>query len=147
MMNSMPLNCVDKCRQQDKDGRLDVQLEIRLNILYCCQVCLERRWEILGELHLDTLISMHNLANTFDSEANYPEADALYANCLQKRTLLLGADHPDTLSSMYNLAVVNERMGKFSEAEGLYVTCLQRREATLGESHPDTLWTMAGLGK
>jgi hypothetical protein len=55
---------------------------------------------VLTDEHPDTLISMHNLAFTLQSQARHEEALALMERCFQLREQVLGKQHPDTQLSL-----------------------------------------------
>ncbi|KAL4853235.1 Kinesin light chain [Chlorella vulgaris] len=95
--------------------------------------------------HPDTLRSMINLANVLKAQGKHVEAEELYRGALAGRRRVLGEDHPDTLMSMNNLANVLKAQGKHFEAEELYRGALTGRRRVLGEDHPDTLMSMNNL--
>ena len=47
---------------------------------------------------------MGNLANIYDSQGKYRDAEVLFKQCLDKMKVVLGDSHPDTLGTMSNLA-------------------------------------------
>ena len=53
--------------------------------------------------HLHTLISMENLANTYQNQGRWKEAEQLEVQAMNMRTKLLGPNHPDTLKCMQTL--------------------------------------------
>ena len=59
---------------------------------------------MLGENHPDTLATIANLANTYQYQGRYEEAEILYKQCLDKQRVLLGENHPNTLLMMRNLS-------------------------------------------
>ncbi|KAJ7445461.1 hypothetical protein FB451DRAFT_1433230 [Mycena latifolia] len=109
------------------------------------KMVLDRRRELLGEDHPDTLRSMANLAVTYSSMGQFHQAAELEKVVLSKRRGLLGEDHPDTLSAMGNLANRYSKMGQFLKAAELEEVVLNKRRDLLGEDHPDTLGTMGNL--
>ena len=60
--------------------------------------------EKLGENHPDTVGIMSNLANAYNRQGKYSDAEDLHKQCLDKRKVILGENHPDTLISMNSLA-------------------------------------------
>ncbi|KAG8706345.1 hypothetical protein FRC09_002460 [Ceratobasidium sp. 395] len=101
--------------------------------------------QTFGELHPDTLTSMHNLASTYWNQGRWEEAEALQVRVLNAGKQTLGELHPDTLTTMNNLASTYSNQGRWDEAEALGVRVLEARKQTLGELHPDTLTSMANL--
>lgn len=71
----------------------------------------EGRKRVLGENHIDTLISLYDLAdNTCFSNrlesSKFNDGFELYFDCYKKRKAVLGAFHPDTLVVMRRVAVM-----------------------------------------
>ncbi|KAJ7852228.1 hypothetical protein B0H13DRAFT_2284385 [Mycena leptocephala] len=106
---------------------------------------LEKRKQLLGADHPDTLSAMANLAATYRELGRYQEAEPLESIVLEKLKQLLGADHPDTLSAMANLAVTYHELGRYQDAEPLESTVLEKQKQLLGTDHPDMLRAMANL--
>ncbi|KAJ7438761.1 hypothetical protein FB451DRAFT_158421 [Mycena latifolia] len=109
------------------------------------ELVLNKRRELLGEDHRDTLWAMDNLALRYSEMGQVHEAAELEKIVLSKRRELLGEDHPDTLSTMGNLALSYSDMGHFLEAAELEQVILNKRRELLGEDHPDTLSAMGNL--
>ena len=63
-------------------------------------VVMDKRKQLLGEDHPDTLTSMQNLAITYRKLGQWKDAEVLEVVVMDKRKQLLGEDHPDTLTSM-----------------------------------------------
>ncbi|KAJ7811658.1 acyl transferase/acyl hydrolase/lysophospholipase [Mycena leptocephala] len=106
---------------------------------------LEKRRQLLGADHPDTLRAMANLAVTYHELGRYQEAEPLESIALEKRKQLLGADHPDTLLAMANLAATYHKLGRSQEAEPLQDIVLEKQKQLLGADHPRTLSAMAHL--
>ncbi|KAJ7200488.1 hypothetical protein B0H12DRAFT_1225993 [Mycena haematopus] len=105
----------------------------------------EQQRKLLGDVHLDTLVAMNNLASTYNSLGQFEEAEKLQVVVLEKRRKLLGDDHLDTLTSMHNLAFTYNHLGRFEEAEKLQVVVLEKQRKLVGNDHLDTLITMHNL--
>ncbi|KAF7986453.1 hypothetical protein HWV62_31223 [Athelia sp. TMB] len=99
-----------------------------------------------GADHLDTLMTVHNLARVGIDQGHYDKADALYARALTGRMKQLGIDHPDTLMTSHDLALLRYRQGKHDEAVDLFTRVLAGQEKRLGPEHLDTLETAENLG-
>ena len=106
---------------------------------------IKMRKKLLGEDHLDTLISMANVANTYLNQGRWTEAEQLDFKVMEMRKRLLGAEHLDTLMSMGNLASTYRKQGRWNEAENLGVPVMEMYMKVLGAEHPDTLNSMANL--
>ena len=74
---------------------------------------------MLGEEHLDLLMSMANLAVTYKNQGQWKEAEELEALVMKTRKWVLDKEHPDLLTSMTNLAVMYRHQGWLKEAEEL----------------------------
>ncbi|KAF7761692.1 hypothetical protein Agabi119p4_9684 [Agaricus bisporus var. burnettii] len=108
-------------------------------------VVVEKRKQLLGDDHPDTLRSMGNLAATYRKQGQRKEAEALQVVVMEKSKQLLGDDHPETLTSMGNLAATYRNQGQWKEAEALEVVVMEKRKGLLGDDHPETLTSMANL--
>ncbi|KAJ7697133.1 P-loop containing nucleoside triphosphate hydrolase protein [Mycena olivaceomarginata] len=106
---------------------------------------LEKRKQLLGADHPNTLGAMANLAATYRQLGRYKEAEPLESTVLEKQKQLLGADHPDTLQALANLAATYRQLGRYKEAEPLQSTVLEKRKQLLGADHPHTLRAMGNL--
>ncbi|KAJ7791562.1 hypothetical protein B0H13DRAFT_2689848 [Mycena leptocephala] len=106
---------------------------------------LEKRKQVLGVDHPDTLWAMGNLAATYNHLGKFQQAEELEVVVLEKRKQVLGDGHPDTLRAMGNLASTYQKLGQFHKAEELKVVVLEKQKHILGDDHPDTLWTMGSL--
>ena len=100
---------------------------------------------VRGEEHLDTLISMANLASTYRNQGRWKEAEALEVQVMETFKRVLGKEHPDTLTSMANLASTYWNQGRWKEAEALEVQVMETFKRVLGEEHPNTLTSMGNL--
>ncbi|KAJ7099133.1 hypothetical protein C8R44DRAFT_747819 [Mycena epipterygia] len=105
----------------------------------------QKRRNVLGENHQDTLEAMFWLAWISRQLGKFKKAEKLEVVVLKQRMDILGDNHLDTLAVMGNLAATYHQLGKLKEAEELEVVVLAKRRQILGENHPDTLLTMANL--
>jgi hypothetical protein len=90
---------------------------------------------------------MNNLAELYNYEAKYAEAEALYDSAEKIAHRVLGDQHGIRLNSLSGLADTYQGQGKYAQAETLYVEVLGFRRRVQGEEHPQTLETMTSLGK
>jgi tRNA A-37 threonylcarbamoyl transferase component Bud32 len=95
--------------------------------------------------HTETLMSMHNLASSYDALGRLDDALKLREETLALRKAKLGPDHPDTLASMNNLALSYGAVGRNVEAVKLREETLTLFKAKRGADHPDTLMAMNNL--
>jgi hypothetical protein len=72
---------------------------------------IEKRKQMLGDGHPDTVSSMDNLAVTLSNQGDFDGARRLQENALAMTTHVLGDKHPSTLTSMNNLAIACSRPG------------------------------------
>ncbi|CZR70053.1 uncharacterized protein PAC_19954 [Phialocephala subalpina] len=99
----------------------------------------------LGPTHVDTLRTMHNLADVYHSKGQHAEAEALYDRTLSGREIELGRNHLDTLSTVEKLANIYRSKGQHKDAEKLYYRVLNARNAQLGCDHIDSLWVVSSI--
>ena len=96
-------------------------------------VVMEKRKQVLGDDHPDTLKSMANLASTYRNQGRWKEAETLQVVVMEKRKQVLGDDHPDTLTSMANLASTYRNQGCWKEAGTLQAVVMEKRKQVLGD--------------
>jgi tetratricopeptide (TPR) repeat protein len=92
----------------------------------------------LGPNHLDTALSLNNLATVLADQDNLAEARRLFERALAIRERQLGPDDPDTARSLNNLGSVLEAQGDLAGARPLIERALAIRERQLGPDHPET---------
>ncbi|KAJ7463373.1 hypothetical protein FB451DRAFT_1494499 [Mycena latifolia] len=108
-------------------------------------IVVEKRQNLLGEDHPDTLDAMYWLGWAYDDLCLWKEAEEVLVVVLENWRQILGDEHPATLDAMGNLAGIYTKLGKFGVGEKFEIVLLQKRRSLLGEDHPDTLNTMANL--
>ena len=81
----------------------------------------DMRKKLLGAEHAETLVSMGNLASTYDQQGRWNKAEQLEVQVMNMRKKLHGAEHPDTLTSMENVAKIYHKQGRLNEADQLKV--------------------------
>ncbi len=81
--------------------------------------------------------SLNSLAQTYDDQGKYAEAEPLYQRALAIREKTLSAEHSDVAASLNNLAALYRAQGRYGEAEPLYQRSLAIFEKALGAEHPD----------
>jgi serine/threonine protein kinase/tetratricopeptide (TPR) repeat protein len=112
---------------------------------------LERAVELrrakLGPDHLDTLISMNNLANGYADAGQHDRDLKLREETLALMRSKLGPDHPETLGIMSNLANSYYDAGRLDRALKLREETLALQRSKLGPDHPDTLTSMNNLAE
>jgi len=90
---------------------------------------------------------MYNLANLYQGQGRYDEAESLHLQTLELRKRVLGEEHPDTLMSADNLAMIYGAQGRYDEAEPLNLEALEIFKRVLGEEHPHTVASMNNLAE
>ncbi|KAJ7787637.1 P-loop containing nucleoside triphosphate hydrolase protein [Mycena olivaceomarginata] len=108
-------------------------------------VVLEKRKQVLGDDHPDTLWIMGNLASTFNCLGEFQQAEELEVVVLEKWKQAFGDNHPRTLQALENLGWTYHQLGKLQKAEELQAVVLEKRKRVLGDNHPHTLQTMRNL--
>lgn len=100
---------------------------------------------VLGAEHIDTLLSMDNLARSDYSQGQYEQAAQLTEQTVEVRKRVLGAEHESALRSMHNLALSYRNQGQYEQAAQLGEQTVQVRKRVLGAEHTDTLQSMHKL--
>ncbi len=98
-----------------------------------------------GPDHPITLISMANLAESYDSNNDKERALMMYEKVLASQRERLGADHPDTLNTLANVASCYSDKADFEKAIHLYEESVSLRTNKLGADHPDTIDALDSL--
>ena len=103
-------------------------------------------WQrLLGQEHPNVASSLNNLANLYNSQGRYAEAEPLYLQALELSQRLLGQQHPHVASSLNSLALLYKSQGRYAEAEPLYLQALELRQRLLGQEHPDVALSLNNL--
>ncbi len=89
---------------------------------------------IHGRTHPDTLLALHELAESLTDLYQVDDAYALTHDLLERRRETYGPTHEDTLRTTNNLGSQATHLGRFDEAERLLLTVLAHTE-----SRPDLL--------
>jgi hypothetical protein len=71
---------------------------------------------VLGRDHPDVARSLNNLADLYERQGRYADAQLLYQRALSIREQAVGPDHPDTATSLNNLASFYQGQGRTSDA-------------------------------
>ena len=101
--------------------------------------------KVLWPDHLDTAISLNNLAKIYDHQRRYEEAELLYQRALAIQEKVLGPEHHGMAPSLNNLALHYHDQRRFSEAEPLAQRALAIRENVLRPNHPDVAISLNNL--
>jgi tetratricopeptide (TPR) repeat protein len=119
-------------------GKLDLALPLLVETV-------EKTKAKLGADHLNTLLSMGNLADCYRVDGKLDLAMPLFVETVHKMNAKLGADHSYTLQCTNNLALTYKAAGKLDLALPLYLDTLEKLKVKFGPDHPDTLQTMSNL--
>ena len=105
----------------------------------------ETRTAELGVENRETLGSLVNLAEAYDSNGQYGLALPLKQQAYESLKQLQGMEHEDTLMALSNLAVGYSRSGKNDLALPLFEQVFEARKRILGPDHFDTFSSMINL--
>ncbi|KAJ7658567.1 hypothetical protein B0H17DRAFT_897528, partial [Mycena rosella] len=108
-------------------------------------VALKHRKQVLGADHPLTLMSMGQLASSYQQLGRLKEAEEIELTVREQWKKLLGDEHPQTLYAMSNLGVTWHHLSRLQEAEELETLALQLCKKVLGEVHPHTLRAASNL--
>ena len=100
---------------------------------------------VLPKDHPDTLLSMNNLANSYEALNRHADALKLREETLAIQKRVLPKDHPDTLRSMHNLANSYAALNRPTDALKLCEEVLAIMKRVLPKDHPHTLLSMNNL--
>ncbi|KAF4948389.1 hypothetical protein FGADI_9701 [Fusarium gaditjirri] len=103
------------------------------------------RRELLGEEHIETLVTISDLAGSLADLRRFEESDELQRSLIETLKRLHGEEHEKTLDAMSNLAVHLSQQDRNDEAIALDRHVLEVRKRILGEEHIDTIQVMDNL--
>ncbi len=99
----------------------------------------------LGDNYPDIAISLNNLAELYQSQGRYSEAEPLLKEALAIDKKQLGDNDPATAASLNNLAVFYIDQKRYIAAEPLLKEALAIDKKQLGDNHPATARTLNNL--
>ncbi|KAL7942253.1 hypothetical protein V8C42DRAFT_360339 [Trichoderma barbatum] len=108
---------------------------------------LEKREQLLGKEHFDTLSSMNSLGELFTECGRYQEAEEWHRKTLEVGKQVLGDSHPATYDSRNNLAVSLQKQGKYQESLQLHQECLHAIERVYGKGNLQTCRAIANIAQ
>src|SRR6266852_68932 len=76
--------------------------------------------------------TLNNLAESYEGEHKYAQAESFYKQSLATYEKTLGPEHPDTAVVLNNLAGLYDTLGRYAEAEALYRKSRAIIEKSLG---------------
>ncbi|RYP91791.1 hypothetical protein DL770_002047 [Monosporascus sp. CRB-9-2] len=100
---------------------------------------LEKRRQILGDEHIDTITAMSSLAITLYYQSKFDDTVILEKEVLENRRQILGNEHPDTIAAINSLAITFQSQGELDKAALMKKEVLEKRRRILGGEHPDTI--------
>jgi serine/threonine protein kinase/tetratricopeptide (TPR) repeat protein len=106
---------------------------------------LETQRRVLGNDNLETLKTIHQLANMYWFLNRVEDAESLYLEYAEANGRLLGKEHPETLKAAWEMASLYHSQGRYSDAETLARRTLEAQRRVLGSEHPDTIASMHNL--
>jgi tetratricopeptide (TPR) repeat protein len=104
------------------------------------------RLETLGVEHVDTSVSLHNLATLLRAQGDFAGARPLFERALMICEKVLGAEHPHTASCIDSLAGLLMDQNDVAVARPLLERALAIREKAFGPLHPQTARSLNSLG-
>ncbi len=97
------------------------------------------------EQQLSIALTLGNLANLYQDQERYHEAESLYKKSISVIKQRLGGDHPNMASNFNNLADLYRKTGRFDQAEKLLKEALARTEEILSANDPGLLVLLINL--
>lgn len=106
----------------------------------------DRRRQILGGRHPDTLAALDDLARFDWYQGRFEDAEQLYREALRGRMDVLGPAHPLTHSTMFEMACMYAWWDRFDQAESLFLRTLEAQRE-LGDDEFGIAATMRELAR
>ena len=103
------------------------------------------REKVLGPEHVDTAVSVNNLANLLQDLGDFEAARPFGERALAIFEKISGPEHPDTAVVLNNLASLLQAQDDLSAARPLYERALMISETAVGPEHPDTAMALNNL--
>ncbi|WP_204141290.1 tetratricopeptide repeat protein [Halomicronema sp. CCY15110] len=100
---------------------------------------------LLEDAHPDIVITLNNLANLYQRQERYSEAEPLYQQALTICQRQWGEQHFYVTESLSNLANLYRDQERYGEAEPLYQQALAIRQRQWGEQHLDVAESLSNL--
>ncbi|WP_445245664.1 tetratricopeptide repeat protein [Microcoleus sp. OTE_8_concoct_300] len=88
------------------------------------------------EMELELSSSLNYLAQLYQSQGRYTEAEPLYLQAVEIDRRSLPEDHPSLANHLNNLAELYSSQGRYLEAEPLFLQALEIDRRSLPEDHP-----------
>ena len=89
------------------------------------QEALAGRRETLGDKHIDTLISINNMAGLLQAQGKLAEAESLFREAYKGFRSLFGQRHPHSVSTAHSLGSLLKERGEHVEAAPLLALSLE----------------------
>jgi non-specific serine/threonine protein kinase/serine/threonine-protein kinase len=109
------------------------------------QRSLDEARDSLGEISLESLSSMSELAETYRMQSRWKDAERLAQATVEGQQRLLGPRHRATLASMHTLADVYRMQGEYERSETVFVEVVRGLRETVGDQHVTTANALANL--
>lgn len=106
----------------------------------------EIRTRYHGADYVDTIDTLHSLAQAYHDAGKANEAIKLFEQVRDSQLATLGIDHRYTLTTLNNLAGAWHIAGRRADALNLYEQVRVARIKLLGPDHPETLCTLHNIG-
>lgn len=99
----------------------------------------EKRTEVFGPSHEDTLLALHQAAFTHDLAGNHDAAVEIYTEVVSGRSKTFGPAHPYTLLSLKNSGIIEFDRARYAEADAIFQDLFDRVVKEKGQRHLDTV--------
>jgi CHAT domain-containing protein len=98
-----------------------------------------------GTQHKFYALTLVLQGRSYEGQARYSEAEAVYARALPIYEKFSGRDHTDAADQLINLARVYRAQGRYAESGRFYLRALPIQEKALGRDHHDLAQTLNNL--
>jgi tetratricopeptide (TPR) repeat protein len=99
----------------------------------------------LGECHPDTLSDVYAIAELYERQGRWAEAEALISWVWETKKRFLGTEHCQTRRTMGNFAMVYSVQGRTEESKVLKKQLIKICKKLLGDKDPETLLAISEL--
>ncbi|KAL7764623.1 hypothetical protein ACKLNR_005768 [Fusarium oxysporum f. sp. zingiberi] len=103
------------------------------------------REKLLGEEHIETIVTASDLAVSLSKLGRFEESERLQRGVIETLKRLYGDEHEKTLDAIANLSVTLSKQEKTEEALALDRHIFEVKKRTLGDEHISTIRAMNNL--
>jgi tetratricopeptide (TPR) repeat protein len=145
-MLNLAMTYLDLSEKNESTSRYQAMRQLKRAAIIMEEV-VERLTVVLGDSHVDTLVSINSLVLIRLGQGRFTEGEEMGRKLVEtcKRARSLGPNHPKTLDCMDTHSQALAKQRRFPEAIKVMEECVLLSREKLGPDHPDTLDSVEAL--